>query len=79
MERDGAVPHIGWEQDQASGSRLDGAADGVFQADIQGRFAEFDPALAARLVFDCLGQGDIITGTDPAFRMDMIGVKSKIE
>ena len=74
-KRDGAVPHIRREQDQPPGDRLNGAADGIFQRDLKGGFAEFDPALALRLVLHRIGHRNIVAGTDPALGVGMIDME----
>ena len=48
------------------------------QADVEGRFAELDPALRRALSsFTASGNADIIAGTDPAVGMEMIDMISR--
>src|SRR5471030_1897374 len=45
MERNCSVPHVRREQNKPSRHRLDRAAHGALHGGLEGRLAEFDPAL----------------------------------
>ncbi len=76
VERDGAVPHVRRKQHQTPHHRLNGLSNAKPRIEIG--LAEFDPALFCFFVLHRVGQGDIITGTDPAAGMDMIDVIAAI-
>src|SRR5208282_4376095 len=65
-ERHGAVPHIGREEHERAGHRLDGPAHRSLRPRIEMRFAEFDPALLGLAVGGAVRNGHIIGRTDPA-------------
>jgi len=57
---------------------LDGAANGLLQHHIHGRFTELDPALHGGFILHGIRQGHIITGADPAIGVDVIEVIAAI-
>src|SRR4051812_13531488 len=76
-ERDCPVPHIRGEQNKPSRYGLDRAAHSL-HGGLERRFSELDPALLDRSVQNNVGDRHIIAGTDPAPRVNMVGVEAAI-
>ena len=78
MKGNRSVPHVRGEKDEPPRHRLDRAAHGVAHNSVEGRFSKFDPALSGRWIQGGVGNRHIVARTDPAFRVDMIGMKAAI-
>jgi hypothetical protein len=72
------MPHIGWKQNETPWRRLNGAAYGLGKSCVKPWLSKLDPTLLVLAVGNRVRDGDVVTRTDPALGMDMIGMVTAI-